>query len=72
MKGWTLSRPIDVGLVSIDNGFLTLPNRVRCKTNLLLLGLKEDCIWKSILEVKALDDKEGSVGKSRWSWLECS
>ena len=35
------------------------------KQNLLLLGLKEDCIWKSILEVKALDDKEGSIGKSR-------
>ena len=33
MKGWTLSRPVDVGLVSIDNGFLALPNRVRL-TNL--------------------------------------
>jgi hypothetical protein len=32
MKGWTLDRPIDVGLESIDNGFLALPNRVRCKT----------------------------------------
>ena len=57
MKGWTLDRPTDVGLESIDNGFLALPNRVRCKQNLLLLGLKEDCIWKIILEVKALDDK---------------
>ena len=65
MKGWTLSRPMDVGLGSIDTGFLALPNRVRCKQNLLLLGLKEDCIWKSILDVKALDDKEGSIGKSR-------
>ena len=32
MKGWMLDRPIDVGLESIDNGFLALPNRVRCKT----------------------------------------
>ena len=32
MKGWTLDRPMDVGLESIDNGFLALPNRVRCKT----------------------------------------
>ena len=34
MKGWTLSRPVDVGLGSIDNGFLALPNRVRPHKNL--------------------------------------
>jgi hypothetical protein len=65
MKGWTLSRPIDVGLESIDNGFLALPNRVRCKQNLLLLGLKEDCIWKGVLEVSELDNKECRMGGSR-------
>ncbi len=34
MKSWTRSRPIDVGLVSTNNGFLALPNRVRLNTNL--------------------------------------
>ena len=34
MKGWTLSRPVDVRLGSIDNVFLALPNRVRPYTNL--------------------------------------
>ena len=61
---------MDVGLESIDNGFLALPNRVRCKQNLLLLGLKEDCIWKGILEVSGLDNKECRMGGSRWSWLK--
>jgi hypothetical protein len=65
MKGWTLSRPMDVGLESIYTGFLALPNRVRCKQNLLLLGLKEDCIWKGILEVSGLDNKECRMGGSR-------
>jgi hypothetical protein len=72
MKGWTLSRPIDVGLGSIDNGFTALPNKVRPNKNLANSWVKLGLYLEEGPGDTGIDDKEYRMGKSRESWLAIS